>query len=181
MTHSGSTRILGIDPGSRITGYGIIESQSGQSGKRASTPSCLAGGCLRLTGADMASRFGQLFHSLTEIIETYQPHEVAIEQVFMHKNAASALKLGQARGVAIAAVVRLALPVFEYAPRLIKQAIVGRGGADKNQVQHMIKILLRLTAKPQADAADALAVALCHHHTEEGKRAYDRSASRHLN
>jgi crossover junction endodeoxyribonuclease RuvC len=95
----------------------------------------------------------------------YRPTECAIEQIFVHKSAQSALKLGHARGVAIAAVMTSRIPLFEYAPRQIKQAIVGKGSAEKTQVQHMIQILLSLKEKPQADAADALAVALCHHHS----------------
>lgn len=153
-------RILGIDPGSRTTGIGILEQQDGRS-----SPICLFGGCIRLIGKDMPPRLGQLFHEVQDIVKLYKPTELAIEQVFVHKSAASALKLGQARGVAIAAVMSENLPVFEYAPRQIKQAIVGKGGAEKAQIQHMIQILLNLNAKPQADAADALAVALCHLNT----------------
>lgn len=152
-------RILGIDPGSRTTGIGIIEQQDS---KR--SPVCLFGGCIRLGDKEMSLRLGQLFHEIQDIVKTYKPTELAIEQVFMHKSASSALKLGQARGVAIAAVMSANLPVFEYAPRQIKQAVVGKGSAEKHQVQHMIQILLTLNAKPQADAADALAVALCHLH-----------------
>ncbi len=152
-------RILGIDPGSRITGFGIIEHKdNGQ-------PICLLGGCVRLTAIDMPTRLGRLFAEIQDIVKQFKPTELAIEQIFVQKNVNSALKLGQARGVAIAAVMAGSIPVFEYAPRQIKQAIVGKGSADKAQIQHMIQILLKLDSKPQADAADALAVALCHLHT----------------
>lgn len=173
-----SQRILGIDPGSRITGVAVIE--------KATTGGaiCLFGGCIRLTAVSEASRLGALFMEIQQIVETYQPTELAIEQVFVHKNVRSALKLGQARGVAIAAVMQANLSVFEYAPRLIKKAITGNGGADKVQVQHMVQSLLALPAIPQADAADALAVALCHLHTDRaapnvlaGKRRYKRTAA----
>jgi crossover junction endodeoxyribonuclease RuvC len=153
-------RILGIDPGSRITGIAVIEKSASD------TPICLFGGCIRLTAKEESLRLGSLFEQIQHIVQTYQPTELAIEQVFVHKNVRSALKLGQARGVAIAAVMQAQLTVFEYAPRLIKQAITGTGGADKAQVQHMIQVLLSLEEKPQADAADALAVALCHLHTD---------------
>lgn len=152
-------RILGIDPGSRLTGFGIIE----QSHKK--QPTCLLGGCIRLTAPDMPTRLGKLFAEVQDIVKIYKPTELAIERVFVHKNVQSALKLGQARGVVIAAVMSANLPVYEYAPREIKQAIVGKGGADKIQIQHMVQILLTLNAKPQVDAADALAVALCHLNT----------------
>lgn len=153
-------RILGIDPGSRVTGIGIIEKQAGKQ-----TPVCLFGGCIRLSAPEIPVRLGRLFCEIQEIVKIYRPTELAIEQVFVHKSVASALKLGQARGVAIAAVMSENMPVFEYAPRQIKQAVVGKGAAEKLQIQHMVKILLNLNEKPQADAADALAVALCHLHT----------------
>lgn len=153
-------RILGIDPGSRVTGYGIIECRD-----KHSTPLCVIGGCIRLTAKDMPTRLGELFSQIQGIMLEYQPTECAIEQIFVHKSPLSALKLGQARGVAMAAVMTAKIPVYEYAPRQIKQAIVGTGSAEKSQVQHMIQLLLQLPEKPQADAADALAAALCHHHT----------------
>lgn len=185
---STTRRILGIDPGSRVTGFGIIEHSNG------GQLMCLTGGCVRLTAEDMPSRLAHLFAHLQDIVKEFKPTELAIEQVFVQKNAQSALKLGQARGVAIAAVMACQIPVFEYAPRQIKLAIVGKGSAEKTQIQHMVQILLNLTSKPQADAADALAVALCHHHTlgaqvvltaksRRTKRSkqwvgYDRSTSR---
>jgi crossover junction endodeoxyribonuclease RuvC len=153
------TRILGIDPGSQITGYGIIDMQGGQSHYY----DC---GCIRTSSKQpLPERLKTIFQSINALIAEYRPHTMAIEQVFMHRNPDSALKLGQARGVSICAGVLADLPINEYAPRAIKQALVGSGGATKEQVQHMVCALLQLKACPQADAADALAIALCHGHT----------------
>lgn len=128
-------------------------------------------GCIRTSaGQPLAQRLKIIFESIAELIARYQPNEMAVEQVFMHRNADSALKLGQARGAAICAGVMAGLPVSEYAPRAIKQAVVGRGGAVKEQVQHMVCVLLNLPCRPQTDAADALAVALCHAHTVQTLR-----------
>lgn len=124
----------------------------------------MASGHWPLTAKDMGARLGQLYHAMSDFIVTHRPTEVAIEQVFVHKNAASALKLGQARGVAIAAAVAHQLPIYEYAPKQIKQAVVGTGAGAKQQVQHMVKFLLSLQEIPQVDEADALAVAICHCH-----------------
>jgi len=150
--------ILGIDPGSRITGYGVINTV----GQRIEY---IASGCIRITEKELPQRLGQVFAGVNEIIETYSPEQFAIEQVFMGKNADSALKLGQARGVAIVAAVQHDLPVAEYAARSVKQAVTGKGSADKEQVQHMVQLLLKLPGKPQEDAADALAIAITHAHT----------------
>ncbi|MEJ2345063.1 MAG: crossover junction endodeoxyribonuclease RuvC [Gammaproteobacteria bacterium] len=155
------TRVLGIDPGSRITGYGIVEVDR-------SRHVYVASGCVRIAGSTLPERLKVIFDSVAELVTTYHPDEMAIERVFMHRNADSALKLGQARGAAICAGVTRELVVAEYSPREIKQAVVGRGAADKGQVQHMIRALLNLSDHPQADAADALAVALCHIHTRQG-------------
>jgi crossover junction endodeoxyribonuclease RuvC len=152
--------ILGIDPGSRITGYGVIK-------KIASRSEYVASGCIRTQGSELAPRLKQIFDGVREIIHQFKPDEFAIEQVFMAKNPDSALKLGQARGAAIVAATTFDLPVAEYSARQIKQSVVGKGGADKTQVQHMVTHLLKLSASPQADAADALAVALCHNHTQQ--------------
>jgi crossover junction endodeoxyribonuclease RuvC len=149
------TVILGIDPGSRVTGYGLIRVAGRQT-------HYVASGCIRVTSKIFAERLQQIFQGLREVIAQYQPDEVAIEQVFMHKNPNSAIKLGQARGVAIVAATDSNVPLSEYAARQIKQAVVGYGGADKSQVQQMVKALLSLSDVPQSDAADALAVALCH-------------------
>lgn len=152
--------ILGIDPGSRITGYGVIK----QVGSKFEY---LGSGCIRVQGNKLASRLQQIYNGVSEIITQFQPTAFAIEQVFMAKNPDSALKLGQARGAAIVAATNQSLPVAEYSARQIKQSVVGKGSAEKTQVQHMVTYLLKLPATPQADAADALAVALCHSHTEQ--------------
>ena len=151
------TRILGIDPGSRFTGYGLID-QVGQ------TSRMVACGTIATSGDDIAPRLGQIFRELAQVVDLHSPVEVGIEKVFMARNADSALKLGQARGAAIAAVVQHDLPVFEYSARQVKQALVGRGGAEKQQVAQMVCYLLGLEKTPQADAADALAIAICHAH-----------------
>lgn|SRR5690606_24595773 len=153
--------ILGIDPGSRKTGFGIINVV----GARAEY---VTSGVIRMADSDeLPLRLKTIFDSVTQIIHQYCPQQMAIEQVFMAKNASSALKLGQARGAAIVAAVALELPVSEYEARKVKQSVVGNGAADKLQVQHMVKTLLRLPAAPQEDAADALAVALCHANTQQ--------------
>lgn len=151
-------RILGVDPGSRQTGIGVIETDGQHTRHIFST-------CLRLGDAAFPERLGKIFTEITAIIREYQPVEMAIENVFVSNNAASALKLGQARGAAICAGVVSGLPIAEYSPKEIKQATVGKGGADKAQVQHMVKFMLGLHGRLQADSADALAVALCHAHT----------------
>ena len=152
------TILLGIDPGSRHTGYGVIE----QVGNRSRA---LAFGTISTSGAEMAPRLGTIFAGLCEVMSAHRPEEVSIEKVFMARNPDSALKLGQARGAALTAVVQSGVPVFEYSARQVKQAVVGRGGAEKVQVAEMVKHLLGLEKRPQEDAADALAIALCHAHT----------------
>jgi crossover junction endodeoxyribonuclease RuvC len=154
------TRILGIDPGSQRTGVGIID--VGADGKVVHVhhqPIKL------LDAESFPLRLRVLLDGLWALIAQFAPDEVAIEQVFLSNNAMSALKLGQARGAAICAVVQRDLPVHEYSPMQIKNAVVGRGIADKLQVQHMVGVLLALTGKLQADAADALAVAITHAHS----------------
>ena len=156
------TLILGIDPGSRVTGYGII-SVTG------ALQEYVGSGCLRTTDkATLPNKLEEIFSGVTQIISEFVPTELAIEQIFMARSAESALKLGQARGVAIVAAVNKGLPVYEYEARKVKQAVVGSGAARKEQVQHMVKTLLKLPGKPQADAADALAIALCHINTTQG-------------
>lgn len=153
--------ILGIDPGSRTTGYGII--------KVVGTKHIyVTSGCIRMKQEDLAERLQDIYRGVSEIIATYQPHEAAIEQVFMH-HADAALKLGQARGAAIVAIADR--PLGEYSARQVKQSVVGYGAAKKEQVQQMIQTLLNLTGKPQADAADALAVAICHANSRRGLAA----------
>lgn len=149
------TLILGIDPGSRKTGFGIIQVAGSQA-------SYVTSGVIRIPDGELAGRLKVIFDSLTTIILQHSPDEMAIEQVFMARNAASALKLGQARGAAIVAAAARELPVSEYEARKVKQSVVGNGAADKTQVQHMVKTLLKLPGVPQEDAADALAIALCH-------------------
>ena len=153
------TRILGIDPGSQRTGVGIIDVDA--SGK---VTHVFHAPLVLVTAGEFPARLRRLFDGLTALIVEYRPDEVAIEKVFMARNPDSALKLGQARGAAIGAVVLRDLDVSEYAASEIKLAVVGRGGADKVQVQHMVGLMLGLTGKLQADAADALAVAITHAH-----------------
>lgn len=154
------TRILGIDPGSRLTGFGIIDVE----GRHSRYVAC---GCIRTGQGDFPSRIRAIADGISELLVQYSPQQMSIEKVFMTRNADSALKLGQARGAAIAAVVVRDIPVFEYSATQIKQATVGRGHADKSQVQHMVRVLLNLPESPQADAADALACALCHNHHQQ--------------
>lgn len=154
------TIILGIDPGSRVTGYGIVRQQ----GRHIAY---LGSGCIRTVVDDLPTRLKLIYAGVSEIITQFHPDCFAIEQVFMAKNPDSALKLGQARGAAIVAAVNQDLPVFEYAARLVKQTVVGTGAADKKQVQHMVRSLLKLSASPQADAADALAIAITHCHSSQ--------------
>ncbi|MGB6488781.1 MAG: crossover junction endodeoxyribonuclease RuvC [Steroidobacteraceae bacterium] len=152
-------RILGLDPGSRRTGYGVIE-------RRGTDWVHVAHGCVTVaaTAASLSERLRVIFESLCELIATHGPGEVAIERVFVNRNVDSALKLGQARGAALCAVPK-GLPVFEYAPRAIKLALVGSGAAEKAQVAHMIRTILGLQGRISPDASDALAVAVCHAHS----------------
>ena len=152
--------ILGIDPGSRKTGFGIIHYNAGRS-------EYITSGVIRLPDGELPDRLRVIYESVTELVELHCPSELSIEQVFMAKSAGSALKLGQARGAAIVACVAQKMAVAEYSARQIKQSVVGTGAADKAQVQHMVKTLLNLPAQPQEDAADALAAALCHAHTRQ--------------
>ena len=151
------TRILGIDPGSRITGYGVV---------RDTGRGCeyIASGCIRTGEGALSERLQKVYRGVSEVIKTYQPTTMGIEQVFMARNADSALKLGQARGAAIVAGMELDLEVSEYTATQVKQALVGSGRADKEQVQLMVMHMLKLLQKPQIDASDALAIAICHAH-----------------
>ena len=151
-------RILGIDPGSRTTGYGVIEALP--AGNRH-----VASGCIRVGGDDMAGRLRRIVEELREVSARHAPSELAIERVFVNRNAESALKLGQARGAALVAVPDI--PIFEYAATRVKQAMTGSGKASKAQVQHMVRVLLSLPEAPPTDEADALAVALCHAHSRD--------------
>jgi crossover junction endodeoxyribonuclease RuvC len=151
-------RILGIDPGSRITGYAVIDTDGIKNAH-------VAHGCIRTQQQDFPGRLGEIFEGISQIIREFAPQEVAIEDVFVAKNASSALKLGQARGAAICAAVQANCPVFEYTPRAVKLSIVGKGAAEKEQVQHMVKMILNLAGNIQIDASDALGIALTHAHT----------------
>jgi crossover junction endodeoxyribonuclease RuvC len=164
------TIIIGIDPGSRITGYGVIRVEGSRN-------THIASGSVQLIGEDFNARLQKIFFSLQDVIRLYQPNEAAIEQVFMHENPGSALKLGQARG---AAIVALGMPVAEYSARQVKQSVVGYGAAKKEQVQHMVARLLNYSQTLQADEADALAIALCHAHTRSSLNqfAMKRTAKR---
>ena len=155
-----SVRILGIDPGSRITGYGVIDFQHNHARH-------VASGCIHIRGKDLTAQLRAIFDGITAIVDSECPAELAVEQVFLHRNAASALKLGQARGAALMAGVTKGLSLHEYSPNQVKQAVTGRGHAAKDQVQHMIKMLLCLRELPASDEADALAVAICHAHTSQ--------------
>ena len=153
--------ILGIDPGSRITGYGVVR----MDGRRAVH---VDSGCIRVADLEVPERLRQIFDELSNVITACQPDHAVIEKIFMSRNPDSALKLGQARGAAIVACAKMTLPVFEYSATQIKQAVVGRGHAGKQQVQHMMKVLLSLRSEPPPDAADALAAAVCHGNTHHG-------------
>jgi len=150
-------RILGLDPGSRRTGFGVIDCQGPDNVH-------FIHGCISASGATLAERVRVIFQGVRELVNLHCPQEVAVEQVFVNRNADSALKLGQARGAVLSALPE-GLPVFEYAPRAIKLAVVGFGGAEKRQVAHMIRALLRLDGRIGADASDALAIAVCHAHS----------------
>ena len=148
-------RILGIDPGSRLTGFGVLDF-IGDKG------TYVASGSIASAKGEFAERLKLIFRSVSEIVGEYRPDVVAIESVFVHKNAGSALKLGHARSAAICATFEHEVEVYEYAPREIKLAVVGTGSASKEQVQHMVIAMLNLQGAPSPDAADALAAALCH-------------------
>ena len=154
-------RVLGIDPGSRITGYGIVDKQGNR------LVHVDNGAIFTDKSPDFAGRLKLIFDGLTEVIAEYQPDEVAIENIFFSTNVQSALKLGQARGAAIVAAVHAGLPVAEYTALQVKQAVVGQGRAEKSQVQKMLKVLLGLPEIAQEDASDALAVAICHINSHE--------------
>ena len=148
-------RIIGIDPGSRCTGFGVIDSD----GLR---HSYVASGHINIKGDELPDRLGFIFSEVGKVIAKWQPLTMGVEQVFVNKNVDSALKLGQARGAAICAGINAQLDVGEYTPRAIKKAVVGNGSADKEQIQQMMKLLLKLDFVPQSDEADGLAIALCH-------------------
>jgi crossover junction endodeoxyribonuclease RuvC len=150
-------RILGIDPGLRLTGFGVIETES-------SRLLYVASGCVKSGAGDLGARLKSILDGLKEVIAAHQPVEVAVEKVFVNANPQSTLALGQARGTAICAAVLAGLPVSEYTALQVKQSVVGNGHAAKEQVQHMVRRLLALPSDPAPDAADALACAICHAH-----------------
>ena len=164
-------RILGIDPGSRLTGFGVLDFE-------ADNPTYVACGTVQSIEGEFPDRLKLIFESVSKIVSEYRPDVVAIESVFVHRNAGSALKLGHARSAALCATFELDVEVVEYAPREIKQAVVGNGSATKDQVQHMVVSLLQLDGAPSSDAADALATALCHGHQRRlNARLSGKSAS----
>lgn len=152
-------RIIGIDPGSRVTGYGVIDSDRGNLG-------FVACGVVKTTpNYPFANRLNEIFDGINEVIQLHDPVAAAIEEVFLSQNPGTAIKLGQARGAAVVAAMQNGLSVNDYSPRKIKQAVAGYGQAEKEQVQHMVRVLLNLQGMPSNDAADALAVAICHANT----------------
>lgn len=159
------TIILGIDPGSRITGYGLIKESNHKI-------EYIDSGCIRTSpDGELSQKLLQIYDGICQLMDQYSPTEVAIEQVFMHQNPSSALKLGHARGVAMVAAASHRVKVSEYSAREIKQTVVGYGAAEKDQVNHMVVHLLMLNSSPQNDAADALAIAICHSHMRNGLSA----------
>lgn len=163
-------RVLGIDPGSRITGFGVIDFTG-------DAAAFVASGAVASTEGTFADRLRIIFKSVSQIVAEYQPVVVAIESVFVNRNAGSALKLGHARSAAICATFAHDVTVVEYSPREIKQAVVGTGAATKEQIQHMVKSMLRLDGDPAPDAADALAAAICYGHQ---RRLRERLAGQEL-
>jgi len=156
--------ILGIDPGSRVTGYGIIKEEDRKL-------HYIDSGCIRTSEGTLSERLLEIFDGICQLMDNYSPDEVAIEQVFMHQNPNSALKLGHARGAAMVAAASHRVKVNEYSAREIKQSVVGYGAAQKVQVKHMVVNILMLNRPPQNDAADALAIAICHSHMRHGLAA----------
>ncbi|MGQ9659276.1 MAG: crossover junction endodeoxyribonuclease RuvC [Thermochromatium sp.] len=150
-------RILGIDPGSRNTGFGVIDSDGQHS-------LCVASGCIRVGDHPWPDRLGLIFDRVAAIVAEYRPHEMAVEQLIFARDPTAALKIGQARGAVLCAGLKAGVIVHEYSPKSVKLAVVGSGGADKSQVQHMVRVLLALPETPSEDEADALAIALCHAH-----------------
>ncbi len=149
-------RIIGVDPGSRITGYGVIDADQG-------SLHYVACGVVKTTPQySFAHRLNEIFEGINEVIQIHDPVIAAVEDVFLAANPRSALKLGHARGAAVVAAMQNGLTVYDYSARAVKKAVAGYGQAEKSQVQHMVKVLLGLSGSPSSDAADALAVAICH-------------------
>lgn len=165
---AGLVRVIGIDPGSVVTGYGVVETDGIRSFH-------LAHGHIRLAGDSFSERLGHVHTAITAVVAEWQPTEAAVEQVFLSKNAMSALKLGQARGAAISALVVRGIAVSEYAARSVKQVVTGAGDAGKERVQIMVKHMLGVNDDLQSDAADGLAIALCHAHSRGRSLVADAS------
>lgn len=166
-----SIRILGIDPGSQVTGIGVIDVAVDRA-------TLVHWEAIKAGGQEHHARLQVIFDAVGVLVKTYQPEEIAIERVFMHRNPDSALKLGQARAAALCATFESGAAVHEYAARQVKQSVAGYGAADKAQVQHMVKLLLNLEDAVQADAADALAIALCHAHLRRASDMIKQAANR---
>jgi crossover junction endodeoxyribonuclease RuvC len=166
---SASVRLLGIDPGSQITGFAIVDAVGANA-------RAVEWGSIRTAG-EHSERLRCIFEEIGRVVTEFTPAEIAIESVFVHRNADSALKLGQARAAALCATFRARLPVYEYSPRHIKKAVVGQGGAEKMQVQRMVRMLLGLREEVQVDAADALAAAICHAHSRAARSIVLRAAA----
>jgi crossover junction endodeoxyribonuclease RuvC len=164
-------RILGLDPGSQTTGFGVIDWIGG-------TARYVASGAIRTSGEAFPPRLRQIFDGVAELMREYQPSEVAVERVFVHRNADSALKLGQARGAALCAAFASDPAVYEYAPREVKLAVVGQGGAQKEQVKLMVMTLLKLDGRLGPDAADAVGIALCHAYSRQTQQALAAATAR---
>ncbi|MDD9977389.1 MAG: crossover junction endodeoxyribonuclease RuvC [Boseongicola sp.] len=161
-------RVIGIDPGLRALGWGVIE----LSGSKLSH---VANGICRTSSGDLSQRLASLFEQLSEVFETYRPETAAVEQTFVNKDGAATLKLGQARGIAMLVPARAGLQVGEYAPNAVKKAVVGVGHADKNQIAHMVRMQLPGVELAGADAADALAIAICHAHHAQSNSRYSKA------
>lgn len=147
---------MGVDPGSRVTGYGVIDADHGHL-------QYVACGVVKTTPQfSFAHRLNEIFEGINEVVQVHSPVIAAVEDVFLATNPRSALKLGHARGAAVVAAMQNGLTVYDYSPRSVKQAVAGYGQAEKSQVQHMVRVLLGLSGAPSSDAADALAVAICH-------------------
>lgn len=163
-------RVLGIDPGSRVTGFGVIDVEGARLAH-------VDSGCIHVRGTTLAAKLEAIYEGVSEIVVRHRPEQMAVEQVFVHRNAAAALKLGQARGAALVAGITQGVAVYEYSPNQVKLAVTGQGHAAKEQVQHMMRVLLRLAEAPRSDAADALAVAVCHAHTGQTRSALAAAAA----
>jgi len=164
-------RVLGIDPGLRTMGWGIVD----VAGSRLTH---VGNGACRSTGTDLAARLLSLHEGLLEVLEQFAPDAAAVEQTFVNKDGAGTLKLGQARGVAVLALAQAGLSVGEYAPNAVKKAVVGVGHADKTQIAHMVRMQLPGVDLAGPDAADALAIAICHAHHLQSAGHLDRALAR---